>query len=73
MRRGMATHEPQVSWSEYRSGEKTLAQWVEANRHIVAGSMFAFYVSLAVWKLGPKKAPAAEPEAKVEEKAAGSS
>lgn len=65
-RRGLATHEPEVSWSEYRSGQKTFAQWVDANRHIVAGSMFAFYVSLAAWSLRPgkkKKKPAAAEEA----------
>lgn len=53
-----------MSWSQYRSGEKTLAEWVDANRHIVAGSMFAFYVGLAAWNLRPgkkKAAPAATP------------
>lgn len=63
-RRGLATHEPEVSWGEYRSGKKTFAEWVDANRHVVAGSMFAFYVGLAAWNLRPgkkkKKAAAAE-------------
>lgn len=72
-RRGLATHEPQVSWSEYRSGQKTFAEWVDANRHIVAGSMFAFYVSLAAWSLRPgkgKKKKAAAAEAAEKEAAA---
>lgn len=62
-RRGMATHEPEVSWAEYRSGEKTLAQWVEANRHVVAGSMFFFYVGLAIYKLRPGRGSKSAPEA----------
>lgn len=54
-RRGLATHEPEVSWAEYRSGKKTLNEWVDANRHIVAGSFFVFYVSIAAWNLRPGK------------------
>lgn len=35
--RSMASHaEPQVSWSQYRSGSATFQEWVEANRHIVS-------------------------------------
>lgn len=69
-RRGLATHEPEVSWGEYRSGKKTFAEWVDANRHIVAGGFFAFYVSLAVYKFrpGPKGKDAKEEvEVKTEE------
>jgi len=35
--RSMASHaEPEVSWSQYRSGSATFQEWVEANRHIVS-------------------------------------
>lgn len=63
--RAFASDVPPVSWAQYRSGDKTLAEWVDANRHIVAGGMFAFYVGLAAWNLRPgkkSKAPA-EPAA----------
>lgn len=56
----MSSEVPPVSWSEYRDGSKTLAQWVDANRHKVAGGMFAFYASLAAWSLRPKKAKPVE-------------
>lgn len=68
-RRGLATQEPQVSWAEYRAGDKTFAEWVDANRHIVAGSLFGFYVGLAVWKLRPTGKKADEPEAPAKEAA----
>lgn len=63
----MATaHEPEVSWSDYRAGKATLNEWVNGNRHIVAGGMFAFYVSLGLYfGLRPKKKseePASLPE-----------
>lgn len=71
-RRGLATHEPQVTWAEYRSGKKTLNEWVDANRHIVAGSFFAFYVSIAAWNLRPgKKRKKTETEAQAEADVAG--
>jgi fermentation-respiration switch protein FrsA (DUF1100 family) len=59
-RRGLAAHadEPVVLFADYRAGKATLAEWVDANRHIVAGGMFAFYVSLAAIALRPKKKPA---------------
>ena len=55
-RRTLATHEPEIAWSDYRSGKVTFQQWVDGNRYIVAGSMFAFYVGLGVYLgLRPKK------------------
>lgn len=53
-RRGMAT-EPEIAWSEYRAGKATLQEWVDANRHKVAGGFFTFYVGLAAWNLRPTK------------------
>jgi hypothetical protein len=74
-RRGLAAHadEPVVPFSDYRAGKATFAEWVDANRHIVAGSIFAFYVTLAVVKFRPKKShPAAvESGAAVESDAVG--
>lgn len=72
-RRGMAAHadEPVVTWGEYRSGKATLGEWVDANRHVVAGGFFCFYVGLAVNALRPKKnkkPEAAEEAAAVETK-----
>lgn len=62
-RRGFASHhEPQVTWSEYRSGKKSLTEWVDGNRAQVAFGFFVFYSSLAAWTLRPKK-KATEPEA----------
>lgn len=54
-----AGHQPQVTWADYRSGQKTLAEWVDGNRHYVAFGFFCFYSSLAAWNLRPKKKPAA--------------
>lgn len=63
-RRNLATNEPQVTWAEYRSGKKTLTEWVDANRHVVAGGFFVFYVSLIAWNLRPgKKRKKADTEA----------
>lgn len=53
--RGLASEDTPVSWAEYRSGQKTLAEWVDGNRAKVAFGMFVFYVSLAAWNLRPKK------------------
>lgn len=50
-----AHEEPQVAWADYRSGDKTFAEWVDANRHVVAGGFFVFYSSLAAYALRPKK------------------
>lgn len=55
-RRGMASHEDTpVTWAEYRSGSKTLSEWVDGNRANVAFGFFCFYASLAAWSLRPKK------------------
>jgi hypothetical protein len=56
-RRGLAAHadEPVVPFSDYRAGKVTLAQWVDANRHIVAGGFFVFYCALAANAFRPKK------------------
>eukprot|EP00180_Rhodochaete_pulchella_P000554 Plantae.Rhodophyta-Rhodochaete_pulchella.ctg13987.p4 GENE.Plantae.Rhodophyta-Rhodochaete_pulchella.ctg13987~~Plantae.Rhodophyta-Rhodochaete_pulchella.ctg13987.p4 ORF type:complete len:110 (-),score=13.36 Plantae.Rhodophyta-Rhodochaete_pulchella.ctg13987:746-1075(-) len=69
-RRGMATEES-VSWGEYRSGKKSLQQWIDANRPIVVvGTLVGWYVvikgiSMAVGG-GKKKAPPATEEAAAE-------
>jgi len=54
--------EPEIPFADYRTGKVTLTEWVDANRHKVAGSFFAFYVVLIGYKLRPKK-KAAEPAA----------
>lgn len=55
-RRGLAAdHGPTVTWAEYRSGEKSLTQWVDGNREKVSLGFFVFYCSLAAWALRPKK------------------
>jgi hypothetical protein len=56
-RRGLAAHanEPEVLWSDYRSGKVSLAEWVDGNRHIVAGGFFLFYCALAANAFRPKK------------------
>lgn len=62
-RRGLASHaEEVVTWSEYRSGKVTLQQWVDGNRHIVAGGLLSFYGLLAVYFMRPKKPKQAETE-----------
>lgn len=58
-RRGLAT-EPEVAWADYRSGKVSLQEWVDGNRHKVAGSFFFFYLGLAAYQLRPKKKPAAD-------------
>lgn len=66
-RRGMAAQpETPVTWAEYRSGKKTLAEWVDGNRAQVAFGFFVFYCSLAAYQLRPKKGKKA---AKTEEAA----
>lgn len=66
-RRGLAAHhEPEVTWSQYRSGEKSLSDWVDGNRARVAFGFFIFYSSLAAWNLRPrskKASPKQENEA----------
>mmetsp|Transcript_5743 Transcript_5743/g.11406 ORF Transcript_5743/g.11406 Transcript_5743/m.11406 type:complete len:94 (-) Transcript_5743:184-465(-) len=57
-RRGMASdahHDPPVSWSEYRSGKKTLSEWIDANRPIVVVGTLAGYVALIKLFGGGKK------------------
>jgi hypothetical protein len=56
-RRGLAAHanEPEVLWSDYRSGKVSLAEWVDGNRHVVAGGFFLFYCALAANAFRPKK------------------
>lgn len=55
-RRGMAAdHGPTVTWAEYRSGQKSLTDWVDGNREKVSFGFFVFYCSLAAWALRPKK------------------
>lgn len=57
-RREMASnHEPDVTWSQYRSGDKTLSEWVDSNRARVAFGFFVFYSSLAAWNLRPRSKP----------------
>lgn len=54
-RRGLATgHQPQVTWAEYRSGSKTLTEWVDGNRAQVSFGFFVFYCSIAAWNLRPR-------------------
>lgn len=63
-RRGLAD-EAEVPWADYRAGKVSLQEWVDGNRHKVAGGFFAFYVGLIGWNLRPKKnkdpAPVPEP------------
>lgn len=58
-RRGLAT-EPEVAWADYRSGKVSLQEWVDSNRHKVAGSFFFFYMGLGAYQLRPKKKQATE-------------
>lgn len=53
--RGVATDEATVKWSQYRSGDKTLQEWIEGNREYVAFGFFAFYMSLLAYQLRPGK------------------
>lgn len=63
-----AAHEPQVTWAEYRSGQKSLAEWVDANRARVAFGFFVFYAGLGAWNLRPKgKKKPAEPKEQTQE------
>lgn len=55
-RRGLAAdHGPAVTWAEYRSGQKTLSEWVDGNRAKVSFGFFLFYCSLGVYAMRPKK------------------
>lgn len=54
-RRGFAaSHGPQATWAEYRSGSKTLTEWVDGNRAQISFGFFVFYCSIAAWNLRPR-------------------